>query len=81
MAAYIFLVSVIKDIKNILDAINRSAAIKMSVAYKKGTNQKTANGHAINRKAKAQKKKLQTLKQFTIFIETHSNLKQLSLFY
>lgn len=59
MAAFIFAVSVIKDIKNILNSINEIAE---------------------NSNVNAQENYLQAAKQFNIFIETHSTLKQLSYF-
>lgn len=55
IAAFVFAISVIEDIQNVLVSINEGA---------------------IN--AQAQATQLQTIKQFTIFVETHSNLKQLS---
>lgn len=62
IAAFVFAISVIEDIENVLVSINES----------------TINAQAREMGAQAQATQLQTIKQFTIFIETHSNLKQLS---
>lgn len=63
MNAFVFAISVINDMKNMLESIEQ-----VDVSRKAG-NKSTAE---------TERDQLQTLKQFIVFIDTHSHLKQLS---